>query len=75
MSPNMHRDPLSCALTRTTRKLKVVCTRMMYLSNECSRIRDIYFCGYSWIRDTISELRVEVRIYCNILPMGHFVCA
>ena len=31
------------------------CIRMLYLTNDCSTIEDIYFLGYNYMQDTIDE--------------------
>ena len=36
--------------------------RTLYLRNDCSIIRDIYFLGWSYMQDTISKLWIQARI-------------
>ena len=36
--------------------------RMLYLTNDCSTIGEIYFLGYNCMRDTIGKLWIQTRI-------------
>ena len=42
------------------------CIRMLYLTNDCSAVRDIYILGFNCMRDTICEFWIQMCITITI---------
>ena len=70
MTPNMHRGgfPVHHFVHNYMHNLKTKgCIRTFYLSNDCSTVGDIYSLDYSYMRDTMGELCIQIRIATNFL--------